>query len=345
MSDRSAASGIPPAEIYILQGDDELAMRDYLNDLVSQLSSRNGNPIDISRLDAGQVARDELVNALNALSLLSSVRLVVIEQAMQALQAKDARAWFAQLLKGLPQTTLLVLLLQDSQRFSKGAMQWEQVPADHWLHQVLAECGKVFVWEYQLLPGQREMPAWIISEAVRQGGRFEGSAAAELANLVGNNLFQARHEITKALDYVGSAQSVTRDHVRLLCSQSREEDVFEMVDALAARNAQRALNLLQRLLRDLPAQYIFSMLARQARLLIMARQILEEGGGQEHLTRQAHLHAFVAKKAFAQCRSFNMPELLEFYRQLDRMDEDSKTGSVTLETAMQALVARLCHAA
>jgi len=345
MSDRSAASSLPSVEVYILQGDDELAMQDYLNTLVSQLNSRFAAQVDYSRLDGSQVARNELVNALNALSLLSPVRLVVIDQALQLLQAQDAGAWFEQTLKALPQTTILVLLLQDSQRYLKGAMQWEQVSPHHWLHQTLADSGKKFVWESALLPSQREMPSWIKSEAQRQGGNFEGSAAAEMANLVGNNLFQARHEIAKALDYVGPAQSVTRDHVRLLCSQSREEDVFEMVDALAARNAQRALNLLQRLLRDLPDQYIFSMLARQVRLLIMARQVFEEGGSQEHLARQARLHAFVAKKAFAQCRLFKMEELLNFYRQLDRMDEDSKTGAATLETAMQALVARICQAA
>ena len=49
---------------------------------------------------------------------------------------------------------------------------------------------------------------------------------AELANLVGSNLFQARQEITKALSYVGDGGTVTREDVRLLCSQSREEDIF-----------------------------------------------------------------------------------------------------------------------
>ena len=62
--------------------------------------------------------------------------------------------------------------------------------------------------------------------------------------------------------------------------------------------------MLQRLQEDLPAQYIYTMLARQVRLLIMAREVLEAGGGQNEMASQAGLNPFVAKKALAQCRHF-----------------------------------------
>jgi DNA polymerase-3 subunit delta len=188
-----------------------------------------------------------------------------------------------------------------------------------------------------------------MQEAGRQAGGdkkrepFDSRAAAELANLVGNNLFQARQEIAKALDYVGPEGTVTREDVRLLCSQSREEDIFDMVDAVGARNPQKALSLLERLLQDLPSQYIFSMLARQVRLLIMAREILDGHGSDKDLAARTHMHAFVAKKAMAQCQHFSMGELEALYRRLDRMDEDSKTGNATLEVAMESLIAELAR--
>ena len=336
-----APENILQANIYVLQGDDDLAVRDYLQVLASQLKAESLVDLDIEYLDVRSADRAAITHALNSLSLLSPKRLVVLEAALDALRAKDAKDWLAETLQQLPDSCVLVMQLTDSQKYSRGEMVWEKVGNKHWLRQCLADSGKKIIWKEMPLPNQRDMPGWIMAEAEKQGGkgRFDGRAAAELSNLVGNNLFQARQEITKALSYVGLEGTVSREDVRLLCSQSREEDIFAMVDEVGKRNPQRALNLLQRLLQDLPAQYIFTMLARQVRILMMAREVLDSGGGQNELASRAHLHAFVSKKAIAQCRHFSMSELEDLYRQLDRMDEDAKTGNATLEVAMESLVA------
>lgn len=334
---------IPQANIYILQGDDELSIRDYLQEFTGQISEKSPGDLDITYLDGKAANRSEITQALNSLSLLSPQRVVVLEQALDALGTKESQVWLAEMLQQLPDSTLLVLLVPDSQRYRKGEMVWEKVGKKHWLRKSLLESGKKIEWQGMPLPSQRVMPGWIMAEAERQGGkgRFDGRAAAELANLVGNNLFQARQEIAKALSYVGTDGVVSREDVRLLCSQSREEDIFAMVDAVGTRNAKRALGLLQHLLQDMPAQYIYTMLARQVRILVMAKEVVDGGGKQNDLATRAHLHAFVAKKAIAQCRHFSMGELEGLYRQLDRMDEDAKTGNVTLEVAMETLIANI----
>ena len=335
----SASSEIPIVDIYVLQGDDDLAVHDDLKTLYARLRADGSGELDIAVLDGRACDQSALTQALTSLSLFSSQRVVVLPEALETLKKKEDGEWLGALLKNLPQNTHLVLLLPDSQRYFKGEMVWQKVKSNHWIHKCLKDSERTQVWREHPLPSQREMPAWIMNEVQSQGGNFEGQAAAELANLVGNNLFQARQEITKAISYVGVDGTVTRDDVRLLCSQSREEDIFEMVDAVGGRNAKHALSLLQRLQEDLPAQYIYTMLARQVRLLIMAREVLEAGGGQNEMVAQTGLNTFVVKKALAQCRHFNMEELENIYRQLDRMDEEAKTGVSSLDVAMESLVA------
>ena len=348
---KPAVDPIPQAVVYVLLGNDELYFKDYLNALAGQIRAGNAAQLEIVNLDGRMLERSALTQALNALSLFSPTRLVVLDQALDALPRKEDGDWLTKTLKQIPENTLLVLVVPDEQRFDSGRKKWvwEKVGESHWLRASLTECGKQVAWVEKLLPKLNEMPGWIAAEARKQAGGdqkrepFDGRAAAELANLVGNNLFQARQEIAKALSYVGPQGTVTKEDVRLLCSQSREEDIFDMVDAVGARNAQRALSLLERLLQDLPAQYIFSMLARQVRLLVMAREVLDGGGNDKELATRAHLHGFVAGKAMTQCRHFSMGELEELYSRLDRMDEDSKTGNATLEVAMESLIAELTH--
>ena len=341
------ADPIPQADVYVLQGDDEFSTKDYLNALAAQIRAESGADLGVINMDGHSTDRAVLAQTLNSLSLFSPARLVILEGALDTLRGKEDAAWLAETLKQLPQNTRLALVIPDSRRYSKGEWFWEKVGKGHWLRAGLADSGKKVEWVEKLLPKQAEMAGWIMAEARKQGGgdkdRFDGRAAAELANLVGNNLFQARQEIAKALSYVGPDGSVTREDVRLLCSQSREEDIFEMVDMVGARNAQKALSLLERLLQDLPAQYIFSMLARQVRLLIMAREVLDERGDDKELAARTRLHTFVAGKVMTQCRHFSMGELEALYRRLDRMDEDAKTGNATLEVAMESLIAELAR--
>jgi DNA polymerase-3 subunit delta len=341
------ADPIPQADVYILQGDDEFSTKDYLKALAALIRAESAADLDVVSMDGHSTDRTMFAQTLNSLSLFSPARLVILEGALDTLRGKEDAVWLAETLKQLPQNTRLALVIPDSRRFSKGEWLWEKVGKGHWLRASLTDSGKKTEWVEKMLPKQAEMAGWIMDEARRQAGgdkeRFEGRAAAELANLVGNNLYQVRQEIAKALDYVGPEGTVTREDVRLLCSQSREEDIFEMVDMVGARNAQKALSLLERLLQDLPAQYIFSMLARQVRLLIMAREVLDERGDDKDLAARTHMHAFVAKKTMAQCRHFSIEELEALYRRLDRMDEDAKTGNATLEVAMESLIAELAR--
>jgi DNA polymerase-3 subunit delta len=235
----------------------------------------------------------------------------------------------------------LVLLIHDEKKWKNGQMVWVSVAEGHWLRKALKESKKKIGWVEAVLPTQREMPDWIMKEAQKQGAKIEGSAAAELANLVGSDLFQARQEIDKAFSYCGKEQAITRDVVRLLCSQSREEDIFDMVDAAGQRDSRKALFLLRELMKDQPIQFIFVMLVRQVRLLIMTKEVLEAGGSERDVISTCGMASFVARKIISQSRQFKMEELENIFQKLNKMDEDSKTGHATLDVEIEMLVAKL----
>jgi DNA polymerase-3 subunit delta len=332
---------LPQANIYILQGDDELSIQEVIHNLVERVDSGAFAGMNSVRLDGRTIKSGEMANHVNMLPLGGSKRLVILDYAVEALKAKADQEWLAEMVKSMSETTVLVLVIPDSQKYKNGEMVWQAAGKSHWLRKSLKESGKSVEWVEKPLPSLREMPEWIMNEAHSQGANFDGRAAAELANLVGNDLYQARQEITKALNYCGKDQPITRDVVRLLCSQSREEDIFDMVDAVGQRDARKALGLLRALMQDQPIQYVFTMLVRQARLLIKVREAMDEGGGEKDVVSACGVAPFIARKLIDQCRRFNMRELESIFRQLDTMDESSKTGTATLEVELETLVAEL----
>jgi DNA polymerase-3 subunit delta len=331
---------IPQADIYVIQGDDDLAVSDTVRELKERHSADGFGEMNFQRLDGQSVSKSEFAAQVNALPMLGS-RLVVLNDALALLKGKEDIAWLGSLLTAMPSTTAVVLLIKDSKKFSRGSLAWQAVGSGHALRKSLSGLNRSSAWLECPKPTQREMPEWIANQAVEMKLALDSRAAVELANLVGDDQYLARQELIKAKTYAGEGEPITRDMVRLLCSPSREEDVFAMVDAAGQRNPGKALSLLNALLRDQPVQFVFSMVARQFRLLIIAKEIMQEGGDEGAIAAEGNLHAFVAKKLAVQAPRFSMAELLEIYRQLDRMDERAKTGDATLEVMLETMIADL----
>lgn len=115
-----------------------------------------------------------------------------------------------------------------------------------------------------------------LEQAQGAGGEFTLEAARELAVLVGEDLPQLQQEVEKLLTYVNGAHPVRREEVLALTPEGAETNVFEMVDAVGARNSSRAVRLLHKLLEDKDPLYAMAMITRQMRLLLVAREALED---------------------------------------------------------------------
>lgn len=329
------------ADIYVLQGDDALSIQEFIKNLIKKVDSGAFAEMNSVRLDGRAVQRSELANHINTLPMGGEKHLVIVDYALELLKAKADQEWLAEAAKTFPETSMLVLVIPDSQKYKSGEMVWLAAGKGHWLRKALKESGNALEWIEKPLPSLREMPEWILQEAILQGAKIDRSAAAELANLVGNDLFQARQEIGKALSYCGKDETITRETVRLLCSQSREEEIFDMVDAVGQRDARKALGLLRALMQDQPIQYIFTMLVRQVRLLIIVKEVMDRNGGEKDVISACGIAPFIARKLMDQGRRFSMQELEAIFRRLDCMDETSKTGTATLDVDLELLVAEL----
>ena len=101
-----------------------------------------------------------------------------------------------------------------------------------------------------------------------------------------------------------------------------------MVDALALGNGKSAQRLLHSLLENEDAFALWGMVIRQFRLLLLAREVIDQGGSPDDAARLLGGNPYPVKKAFEQARRFSMPVLEGIYHKLLDMDEQAKTGRV-----------------
>lgn len=219
---------------------------------------------------------------------------------------------------------------------------------------------------------QRELSFLVESICKRLGVRIQRDAIDELLLRVGNDLWQINSELEKLACYVGERREITVEDVRDVCP-SLVGDIFKLIGFLVSGDVAKARSLVASLLSSRePLVRIMYMLARQYRLLLQARWLIDAGvvtgaqlvlwsqGLQEHLHSKlteairSHLpkgerlsllsqHPYAIKVLMEQAASYTMDDIADALMILRDADVTLKTSGVREEEVADWLVIRLCH--
>jgi len=326
--------------VYIVHGDDPVEMGKFVDVMAAKLAETGMAELNLSRLDGRTAAEGDLRTAAMSLPFLVDRRLVVVDQA-QARLGKGSEERLKPFLNDIPPTTALVLLVYDQFETSGGRRGWQSMPGNHWLSKWIESAHGRCHYKVCRLPDQEDMPFWIRKKAEALGGKFSTGAAITLADHTGNDTRYTQQEIVKLLTYVDGARAVEPADVELLTAPGGQVNVFEMVDALGEGNADRALRLLRGLLDETDTYSLFGMMVRQFRLLLQAREVLDEGGSVDTLTHELSVPNFVARKLAGQAGRFSLARLCQVYHRLLELDEGTKLSQWSPELALELFVAEM----
>jgi DNA polymerase-3 subunit delta len=326
-----------PPTIYLLYGDDQHGIQQFLAAIVGKMGDPATAEMNTSHLDGRTDGDSQMRNAAMAMPFLAERRLVIVIHPLARLTEASAQARFIKLLEALPLSTAFVLVIEDHQRYGN----WEKLKPDHWLMKwVVDNKERVLVKEFPL-PQLAAMPAWITRQVDERGGHITDAAARMLSEQVGSDTLFACQEIDKLLTYLNGEGAVTEEVVEKLATPGSQADIFKLVDSLAEGDGRTALRMLKKLLEEQDPLSLFGMVVRQFRLLLQAREVLDEGGNQEAIARELHQPPFVARKLYNQAPHFTLPELENIHRRLLEVDEAAKTSAMPLELSLEILIADL----
>ena len=314
--------------VYMLHGEDEFGISHFLSELSARLGDAATASMNTTRLDGSAVSLEELRGATFALPFLAPRRLVIVTNPLARLNTKDLQDKFIHLLEQLPATTALALVEQ------------RKLADDHWLFTWARGAGsRAFVRRFSLYK-DGDMAQWIQGQAKQAGGQVAPAAARTLAHMVGTDTRLAYQEVQKLLAYVGYKRTVEAEDVETLSVAVFNERIFALVDALAAQDSKRASRLLRQFLEEEDPGYVMAMIVRQFRLLLLAREILDQGGPVNEVKSRLKLKTdFEAGKIAEQARRFSMQPLEGVYRSLLDIDEAIKSGRIEDEVALDGMVA------
>jgi DNA polymerase-3 subunit delta len=192
-------------------------------------------------------------------------------------------------------------------------------------------------------PDQRSATAVALARtlAKEQGVEFERGAAEDLAECVAADLQRLKIEIEKLSTFAGERKLIRREDVTLMVISERAATVWEMADMIASRQGKRALDFLDRLLRDgeEPLQMLGAM-AWMYRKLVEASEIKGAVNGWQ-AARALQMRPEQAELAVQNSRKISKPRLLAGMRAFQRADDRLKRGSEDSRAVMEFLITEL----
>jgi len=177
--------------------------------------------------------------------------------------------------------------------------------------------------------------------AKEQGVEFERGAAEDLAECVAADLQRLKTEIEKLSTFAGERKLIRREDVTLMVISERAATVWEMADMIASRQGKRALDFLDRLLRDgeEPLQMLGAM-AWMYRKLVEASEI-KGAVSSWQAARALQMRPEQAELAVQNSRKISKPRLLAGMRAFQRADDRLKGGSEDSRAVMEFLITEL----
>ncbi len=223
--------------------------------------------------------------------------------------------------------------------------EFEALPANHPLLRWMKGHATEAVLRRFNHPKPKALPKWIAERVKRYGVTIDGPAAALLARQIGDDLLTLDQELRKLAIYRGGEGRIVREDVATLVPYTLSGDlIFKVVDAIGARNPRQALTLLHRMLNapDAPHPWqVMAMVVRQFRLLVQARWLLDRGQVAALGEQLGLRYDFLVEKVRRQSTLFSGEQLHRAYRLLVEYDRAVKSGTLSIETALDLLVVQL----
>ncbi|MHB9131302.1 MAG: DNA polymerase III subunit delta [Armatimonadota bacterium] len=294
---------------------------------------------------------DKILTLAQALPFLGSGRLVIVRNvdALPNDQQKKLAAAYAT----VPPMNHLLLVTGDAGAGNKPA----KLAAD--LQKIVEKQGTIY--DCSALT-EDDAAQWVRDNLQEWGQTIEPAALQLLISRTGTELRRLQIEVDKLSLMVGEHGRIRAQDVELMTPKLAEESVFHLADAVASRDAARAMAILRDLMEgQLESPYrIFPMVVRQFRLIWQVK-VLQDAGWQPKqdphgfpkaiamLPEQnalGQIGGWMGSKLARPARQLSWEQLSGAYQALLECDMASKAiegvPQQEMDIALEMLCAKLC---
>ncbi|MCD8398366.1 MAG: DNA polymerase III subunit delta [Lachnospiraceae bacterium] len=306
---------------YLLYGEEAYLKVQYKNKLLAAILPED-DTMNLSVYTGKGIDVKQVIDQAETMPFFADHRLILIEDSGFF---KNATPELAEYLPQMPQETILIFVESEVDKRGK-------------LYKKVKDCGRVVEMKRQ---DERTLTAWVLGMVKRDGKRITQDAMSLFLQKTGDDMENIAHELEKLLSYTLDADAITPADVEAVCTETTENQIFEMIRAVAEKQQRQALDLYYDLLslKEPPMRILF-LIARQFNQMLQLKDLREQGMDNNTVASKAGLAPFIAKKTLSQAAHFSKEALRQAVEDCVEAEEAVKTGRLNDRLAVELLIVK-----
>ena len=293
--------------VYLLYGEEAYLKKQY-KERMTKAMIPDGDTINYAYYEGKGIRPGELIDLAETMPFFAERRLITVENSGFF---KNAVPELADYIKTMPDTACFLFIENEIDKRGK-------------MYKAVKDKGRIVELGRQ---DEKTLLYWIAGNVKKEGRQIKESTARYLVSKTGTDMENLEKELEKLFSYTLGKDEITAADIDDICTTQITNKIFDMIEAVAAKHQKKALNYYYDLLAlKEPPMRILYLLARQFRILLQVKDLLDRGNDKAQIAKTAKLHPFVAGKYMQQCRTFSKAELRDIMEEAASTEEMVKTG-------------------
>ena len=294
-------------QAYLLYGEEAYLKKQY-KDRLTKAMLPEGDTVNYAYYEGKGINPGELIDLAETMPFFAERRLIVVENSGYF---KNAVPELADYIKTMPVTACFLFVENEVDKRNR-------------LYKAVKDKGRIVEMARQ---DEKTLLYWIAGNVKKEGRQIKETTARYLISRAGTDMENLEKEIEKLFSYTLGKEEITVQDVEEICTTQITNQIFDMVEAVAAKQQKKALDYYYDLLAlKEPPMRILYLLARQFKLLMEVKDLAEKRYDKSQIAKTVGLHPFVAGKYMQQSRTFSKQELRRILEDALDTEELVKTG-------------------
>jgi DNA polymerase-3 subunit delta len=312
--------------LYLLVGEETYLREKALNVLVEAALEPGIRPFNLDIFRGGEASPGEIADRILSFPMMAPRRVVVVKGCDELNENA---------------TRLLLPLVESPSETTTVVFVGDRVDGRKKFFATLQKMARTLefrpLWDRDVVP-------WVQERVRASGKRFSQEAMRLFCERAGTDLGILSGEIDKLILFTGDRNAIEKEDVARVVGASEESNVFDLTDAVGAKDAGQALCVLRHISEaGERGGGILWQLTRHIHTLMKTKMLREAGVPEKELPGRLGLKPGVASKYASQIRKFSYPDLWRAYEALATAEDHLKSGYQTEEIVLQLLVRALCR--
>ena len=210
-------------QVYLLYGEENYLKKQY-KDRFTKAMLPDGDTMNYAYYEGKGVDVREVIDLAETLPFFAERRLIVFENTGFF---KNAGADLADYIKEMPDTTYFIFIENEVDKRSK-------------LFKAVKAKGHIVELPFQ---DEVTLKKWILGQVRKENKQISESTVTYLLNKIGTDMENIQKELEKLFCYTLEKDSIAAEDVDAVCVTQISNHIFDMVNAVAEKKQEHALEL------------------------------------------------------------------------------------------------------